>query len=373
MEKQTVTRKDVAQKAGVSVSVVSRVLNNSGYVQADKKKRVIEIAEEMGYFPHPVAMSLQKRRTRQLLFFCKDLMNSYNIQMYQGMTRIARERGYMVVLNGNMEFSTIRETMVDGIIMPNEIVTEYYLHTIGKNYHLPVVTTFYGNPVYFPKSVPIVESDMHQVMALAVNGLRKKGHKKIALAVPYDYDTSDARIAQWRSMTEEVFGKRQIDFLISCSRKSLQKEQELLEMLNQSESSADEPDLLRRENFFVKGEILARVFLKKNIDATAVVCFNDELAAGFCSELRRLGIVVPEKISVMGIDGSYIRQITRPLLSTISIYPEQQGEKCAEVLIDLIEGRRIHYVTRVPMKILEGETVKEISGGSLCQKRKSRK
>lgn len=75
----------------------------------------------------------------------------------------------------------------------------------------------------------------------------------------------------------------------------------------------------------------------------------------------------------MGIDGSYIRQITRPLLSTISIYPEQQGEKCAEVLIDLIEGRRIHYVTRVPMKILEGETVKEISGGYLCQKRKSRK
>lgn len=63
MEKQTVTRKDVAQKAGVSVSVVSRALNNSGYVQADKKKRVIEIAEEMGYFPHPVAMSLQKRRT----------------------------------------------------------------------------------------------------------------------------------------------------------------------------------------------------------------------------------------------------------------------------------------------------------------------
>lgn len=50
MEKQTVTRKDVAQKAGVSVSVVSRALNNSGYVQADKKKRVIEIAEEMGTF-----------------------------------------------------------------------------------------------------------------------------------------------------------------------------------------------------------------------------------------------------------------------------------------------------------------------------------
>lgn len=360
MEKQTVTRKDVAEKAGVSVSVVSRALNNSGYVQADKKQKVLAAAEEMGYFPHPVAMSLQKRRTRQILFFCKDLMNSYNIQMYQGMAKIAGERGYMVVLNGNMDFSTIRETMVDGIILPNEIVTEYYLQTVGKNYHLPVVSTFYGSAVYFPKSVPVVESDMHEVIRLAIQALRKKGHKKIALALPYGYQPSDARVQQWWEMMQKELGGRQDRYLISCRTADLEEDKELLRMLEESESSGGGPVFLRRENFFIKGEILARILVKRKTDATAVICFNDELAAGFCSELRNFGVKIPDEISVMGIDGSYIRQITRPCLSTVSIDPEQQGEKCAEVLIDLIEGKKIHYVTRIPMKILEGETVKDI-------------
>ena len=58
-----ITRKDVAEKAGVSVSVVSRVLNNSGYVDKEKKKKIIKIAEQLGYIPNPIAMALQTRRT----------------------------------------------------------------------------------------------------------------------------------------------------------------------------------------------------------------------------------------------------------------------------------------------------------------------
>ena len=66
--KQKITRKDVAEKAGVSVSVVSRALNNSGYVEKDKKLRILEAARKLGYVPNPVAMSLQQRRTRQIIF-----------------------------------------------------------------------------------------------------------------------------------------------------------------------------------------------------------------------------------------------------------------------------------------------------------------
>lgn len=71
MSNPTVTRRDIAQKAGVSVSVVSRALNNSGYVDKEKKKRIIRIAEELGYHPNPVAVSLMKQRTKQLLFYCR--------------------------------------------------------------------------------------------------------------------------------------------------------------------------------------------------------------------------------------------------------------------------------------------------------------
>ena len=72
---KNVTRKDIAEKLGVSVSVVSRVINNSGYVSKEKREKVLKAAKEMGYVQNPVAMALQQNKTKQLLFFCEDLTN----------------------------------------------------------------------------------------------------------------------------------------------------------------------------------------------------------------------------------------------------------------------------------------------------------
>ena len=66
---KNVTRKDIAEKLGVSVSVVSRVINNSGYVSKEKREKVLKAAKEMGYVQNPVAMALQQNKTKQLLFF----------------------------------------------------------------------------------------------------------------------------------------------------------------------------------------------------------------------------------------------------------------------------------------------------------------
>lgn len=68
---KNVTRKDIAEKLGVSVSVVSRVINNSGYVSKEKREKVLKAAKEMGYVQNPVAMALQQNKTKQLLFFLR--------------------------------------------------------------------------------------------------------------------------------------------------------------------------------------------------------------------------------------------------------------------------------------------------------------
>ena len=84
---KNVTRKDIANEAGVSVSVVSRALNNSGYVDKEKKKKILDIANRVDYMPNPVAMALQQKKTYQLLFFCGDMTGVYYNQMYHGMAR----------------------------------------------------------------------------------------------------------------------------------------------------------------------------------------------------------------------------------------------------------------------------------------------
>ena len=89
-----VTRKDIAERAQVSVSVVSRALNNSGYVDAKKREQILKIADELGYHPSPVAMSLMTQRTKQILFYCKDMRNAFNIEVYRGMPAAAEQQGY---------------------------------------------------------------------------------------------------------------------------------------------------------------------------------------------------------------------------------------------------------------------------------------
>lgn len=130
--KSNVTRKDVADRAGVSVSVVSRALNNSGYVEQSKKDTILRIAKELGYVPNPVAMSLQQKRTRQIIFYCKDLNNSFNIEMYFGMLSEAKARDYVVMINGDMDFANIKGMITDGIILQNDVFAAEYISYYGK-------------------------------------------------------------------------------------------------------------------------------------------------------------------------------------------------------------------------------------------------
>lgn len=351
-----VNRKDIANMAGVSVSVVSRALNNSGYVEKEKKKRIIKIAEELGYHPHSVALSLQKRRTRQLLFYCKDLQNAYNIDMYQGMIEAAKERGYMVVINGNMEFDEIKDTMIDGIIMPNEATTIHYLKSVGKNYFLPLVTASYANQDNLPKAVPLIEIDLYEATKNAIEYLRACGHKKIAFGSTYNVNINNSRTNAYISELRPILKDRIDEYYIGIDTRSLGKDERLLDF----EEEIKKDTITVEENFFGKGEVAAQVFLERQLDATAILCFNEAFALGVYSQFKKMQIRIPEDISIMGFDGTHLRKYISPLLTTVNLSPKEQGAKCVEVLLDVIEGKKVKRVTHLPANILEGKSVRKI-------------
>ena len=354
MERRIVTRKEVAMKAGVSVSVVSRALNNSGYVAEEKKRNIIQLAEELGYFPNPVAMSLQQQRTKQILFFCKDILNVYNIELYDGMVKEAKKRGYMVMINAGFDFTDVHTTMVDGVILPNEHLAAFYANEVGVKYHLPTVSASYAGSVHFRKSIPIVEIDIYKVVHTAIDYLRRNGHKKIALAVPYSYDSKQSRILAWRGEMEPILGKNIKKYFIYAGENAASTHSDI--------SSAEDirESMFVQENYLEEGKYAAQVYLAKKSDATAILCFNDEFALGMMNELLNRGVKIPEDISMIGIDGISTRNHVRPVLSTVSMLPEKHGAKCVEILLDLIEGKKIKYVSYSQMKLIPGETVKRI-------------
>ncbi len=353
-----VTRRDIAQMAGVSVSVVSRALNNSGYVKKESKEKILQIAQELHYTPNPVAMSLQQRRTHQLLYYCTDIHNAFNMDIYSGMMQEARKRNYMILINGDMNFNQIRETMADGVILQNESHAEEYDRVCGKNYYLPAVSAGYGKRPLMSHPIPFVEWDLYQAMDLAVEYLREKGHEKIAYLTIHPYGGSHMRTISWIGHMRPVLKEMLPRYYIGIHPDDLGMNPELedyRELLPVSE-------LKVKERFFEKGRVAARIFYQRQMDATALIGYNEEFTYGIMYEFQQLGVRVPADISIISFDGSHRREQVWPKMVCVDGHPVLQGKLLAETLINMIEGKNYHYISRIPTNVLEGGTVLDICG-----------
>ncbi|MCR5344185.1 MAG: LacI family transcriptional regulator [Butyrivibrio sp.] len=355
---EKVTRKTIAEITGTTVSVVSRALNNSGYVDAEKKERIIKVAAELGYTRNPVTMTLEQKRTKQILFYCKDLNNSFNIALYYGMAKAAKIRGYMALINGNLEFDAIREAMIDGIILQNDFFADKYAKQYGKNYFLPVVSASYGNASNLAVSIPVIEWDLVDAMEKGISYLRKRGHVKIAFAGQYGYDTdTDFRGYAWRENMRDVLGDKLKDYFLDVTQEPYSSRY----MTDKPGFVLSESDsILNEETYADKGKIAARIFLDRQLDATAVICFNDEYAIGFVSELQRSGLRIPEDVSIISFDGIERRKNMVPELVSITPNPPEFGFRLASLLIDRIERKKIHYYQKQLSRIVPGDSVRDI-------------
>ena len=350
-----VTRKHIADLAGVSVSVVSRALNNSGYVKKEVKERVLQIAEELGYIPNPIAMSLQQKRTKQILFYCKDLHNAFYIDLYFGVMREAKKRGYMAFLNANLNFNRLRDTMIDGIILQNEGLAVEFLETCGMNYRLPAVVAGFGSRLPMERSIPLVEWDLYQGMEIAIEYLMKNGHTRIAYAHNGSFGDPDARNVAWINCMQPYLKKKLQDYHLGIEQNEKKRYQAGDRYANFKAVCGE-----NEEDFFKEGISGAKEFLRRGLNATAILCFNDEYAFGMIQEFQRQKIRVPDDVSLISFDGSYRRNYVFPEMNCITCEPEYQGEVLARTLIDQIEGKPFHYITRISSKLLEGGTVKNL-------------
>lgn len=352
-----VTRKDIANKVGVSVSVVSRALNNSGYVKQEKRKEILRVAEALGYHPNPVAMSLQQKRTKQILYYSKDLNNFYNIELYEGMLEEADKNGYVVLINGRFNFDIIPSLMIDGIILPNDHITGQYLDAIGKNYHLPVVTASYGEDVYFSKAVPKIETDLYEGMRKSLEYLRSKGHRKIAMISLYDIGSYHARTLAWIDFMQHELESTLEEYHFGINKEGLHNDERVMRFLE--ERTTDTTNIW--ESYYEKGMLAADIFHERQIDATAVIGFNDEMTLGFCKRIKQLGYDIPKDLSLMGIDGIPAGEYNEPRLTTLEIQAREMGKKCVQELISILNGCKEKCIIHVPTRILENDSVRDIS------------
>lgn len=303
------TRKDVAELAGVSVATVSYVMNDQHKVPEKTAERVREAVEKLNYRPDMVARSLATKRTSQLAIVINDISNPIYSDLILGFENNAIEAGYFVnICTGNTRVDDYIENFIsrsiDGIFI-EALPHKYDPRELERLLESDIKIVIFGRTNLGVEAVSSVETDYGRAMELAIQHLFGLGHRRIAyLSGLTEAERYDARIDAFRA---------------SCARHDLT----VAPVLSPAEvSNTDISD----------GERLAAEFLAGDHGATAVICTNDLMAIGAMNHFRNAGWRIPEDISVVGIDDSYVTSITHPRLTSVHVPYHDVGRRAFELL-----------------------------------------
>lgn len=332
----TSTIKDVAKLAKVSISTVSRVINDSKPVSPEARRRVLSAIEELEYRPNEVARSLVTKKSNLIGVIVGDIGNSYVAQIVRGIEEIGRMYDYDIVLcssYGSPETETkfvqlLRRKQAEGIILVSEINNPEVVAQI-EDYKLPFV---YLNKYYNIDKSPTVSIDNFEATKVMMEYLKSKKHSRI-LYVTQEKDKDITIEALKIKAYEEVM-------------KSWKFEPNILSI-----------DGRTIEDGYEAGAKIKKIIKDKNV--TAVFCCQDEIAIGLINYFYDNNIKVPENISVVGYGDISLASIYRPTITTIREPYYDLGAVAIRSLLKKISGESTGEQTiRLPIQLLERESSK---------------
>jgi LacI family transcriptional regulator len=321
------TIKDVARIAGVSVATVSRVLNESGYVNIDTRTKVEAAIKQINYTPNEVARSLYKRKSKLIGLLLPDITNPYFPQLARGVEDVMQEHGYRLIF-GNSDESEDKE--LD------------YIRTFVQNNVIGVIssTNFPDSDTYLNLKIPFVFLDRTSNENPSVYADGRKG----------------GRIA-----AEEIIarGSKQITILqgpahIKPAQDRFQGAVEVLEEMGMKYN------VIQTTSFsYTEAEQWAKELFSKYIDTDGVIASNDITATAILHEAHRLGRAVPQDVQIIGFDDIPLSRLLSPSLSTIHQPAYDMGREAAGLLIKLIEQDKVeNKIIQFPVRFVERETTR---------------
>ncbi|BBJ28993.1 LacI family DNA-binding transcriptional regulator [Athalassotoga saccharophila] len=331
-----VTIIDVARAAHVSVSTVSRYLNSTVPISEEKRKNIAKAIKMLNYKPSTFAKTMRSQILYSIGIIVPDLGGYYYGEIVNSMVTYASKKGYETVVSvtnkvenwEDMTFDFFMSRRLDGIIACTpDLKSVQKLIKIG----VPIVAVDWRDPIG-DLEVTGVTIDNEKAAFTMMKYLYSMGHRKI-LAITGG--------KKFQSSIERENGVR----------KFKEKADTELYIVDGNFSDLD------------TGYNLTKQFIKeKGKSVTAIFAFNDILAFGVISALNDLGISVPDEISVVGFDNTYISKYSVPPLTTIEQPRNELGLTAIKNLINRFEfaGSKVGYNIIVPFKFIERSSVKKL-------------
>ncbi|WP_306484280.1 LacI family DNA-binding transcriptional regulator [Anaerococcus sp.] len=332
------TIKDVAKLAGVSISTVSRVMNNSKPVSPEARKKVLDAINKLDFKPNELARSLVMRKSNLVGVIVEDIGIEYMAQLIRGIEEIGRVYKYDILLSSSYGDEEALENSIDflatkqveGLVIITENISPEVLVKL-RDRRIPFVLL---DKYHTYKNVKSVKVDYAAEEKRLIENLLNKGHENI-LYINHEEN----------NILNENMLKGYRQALSDSGKKAF--------VINTKGTSSD-------DGYNIGDEALKLV---KEESITAISCVNDEVAIGFMNYCVDNGIDVPEDISVTGFGNSSIASIYRPKVSTVSIPYYDIGAISIRALIkrikeeeDILEDDWI-----IDGQVMERESTKSIN------------
>ena len=309
------TMKRIAGELGVSVTTISKVLNNHGDISEATRDRVLAKIEELGYQRNAVARSLTLRRTHTVGIVIPDLMHSFFVEIISGIEPVASARGYGLLLCSSgedpdkerSELEMLRGRQVDGIVLASA-------HGSANDDLLTQLTESGTGLVMIDRDDhPRVEchrvlTDDERVGLLATTHLVETGHHAIAHIGGPDVEHAKRRERGWREALRTAGVKPRPEWFVQAG-------------------------FMESDGYRAMKKLLG---VQPRIDAVFAV--NDPAAIGALKAIWEAGLRVPDDIAVVGAGDIAMVDMLRVPLTTVSWSRKDQGKNAAELLLDELDS-----------------------------------
>ncbi|WP_432451786.1 substrate-binding domain-containing protein [Agarivorans sp. QJM3NY_29] len=307
------TIKDVAKHAGVSTSTVSHVLNKTRYVSEDIILRVMTAVDQLHYAPSALARSLKVQHTKTFGMLVTTSTNPFFGEVVKGVERSCYQHGYNLILcntEGDQErmksnLDALLQKRVDGLLLMCGELENPEFDLFSRHQPVPTVVMDWG-PVNFPSDK--IQDNSLQGGQLATQHLISQGHRQIGcITGPLDKQTAQQRYAGFLRAMEQA--KLPVN-----------------------------PAWVASGNFECEGGEQAFRTIHANAPLpSALFVSNDMMAMGVINTASKLGIKVPEQLSLIGYDDIKLAKYITPSLTTIHQPKHRLGQQAVDSLLRKIE------------------------------------
>lgn len=291
------TRKDVAQLAGVSETIVSYVLNNNRYVAKDKRERVLEAVRQLQYRPNNIARALKGKRTNHILFICDNISNEYFGRLVEEMDRISYEKGFLISLlrgrNDDQFVSQVISRVFDGIVISSTSFEERHVVEI-INSGVPVVLLMNREYDSVGDRASKIYTGLQNGVRDCVTLLAGQGRKHIVYIDRVSQNHRYSTLDDWRYN----------GFITQMQECGFKVTKDNVVVGYESEEQLYEGFRLRLQN---------------GLKVDGIVGRNDSLACTAMTAAMSVGLRVPEDVAVIGFDNSRLCSYISPRLSSVEL------------------------------------------------------